>query len=205
MDPAEDGGLDPEAAWRRARALRFGATLVQAQAGDRECLREIVAELTPMLWHVARAQGLAGADAEDVVQTVWLCLVSRLTAIKTPEALISWLTTAAKRESWRIRDAHGRVPPIASDAIPETVDPDESVEEQILAKERRQMVREGLERLPPRCTALLRELAYNEASYAEIGRKFVMPIGAIGPARGRCLAKLRTTLVNDPRWGSLCP
>jgi hypothetical protein len=27
-----------------------------------------------------------------------------------------------------------------------------------------------------------------------------MPIGSIGPTRGRCLAKLRAALVTDPSW-----
>ena len=29
-----------------------------------------------------------------------------------------------------------------------------------------------------------------------------MPIGSIGPTRGRCLAKLRLQLANDPTWES---
>jgi len=29
-----------------------------------------------------------------------------------------------------------------------------------------------------------------------------MPIGSIGPTRGRCLAKLRTLLASDPEWGT---
>jgi hypothetical protein len=27
-----------------------------------------------------------------------------------------------------------------------------------------------------------------------------MPVGSIGPTRGRCLQKLRTTLGSDPGW-----
>jgi hypothetical protein len=27
-----------------------------------------------------------------------------------------------------------------------------------------------------------------------------MPLGSIGPTRGRCLAKLRLQLINDPGW-----
>jgi hypothetical protein len=28
-----------------------------------------------------------------------------------------------------------------------------------------------------------------------------MPVGSIGPTRGRCLAKLRLLLAADPHWG----
>jgi len=27
-----------------------------------------------------------------------------------------------------------------------------------------------------------------------------MPVGSIGPTRGRCLAKLRAALLSDPSW-----
>jgi RNA polymerase sigma factor (sigma-70 family) len=203
---AEGDTMDPELARRKARAQRLGALLVRAQVGDRDCLHEIVTELNPLLWNVTRAQGLGCADAEDVVQTVWLSLVSGLATIRTPEALISWLVTAAKRESWRVRKARERTPTVNSDEIPETVDPDEPVEERVLAKERRQMVRDALTMLSPRCTELLRVLAFSDhADYATVARVLGMPLGSIGPSRGRCLAKLRTALVNDPRWNGLCP
>jgi len=29
-----------------------------------------------------------------------------------------------------------------------------------------------------------------------------MPVGSIGPTRGRCLAKLRVLLASDPEWGA---
>ena len=29
-----------------------------------------------------------------------------------------------------------------------------------------------------------------------------MPVGSIGPTRGRCLAKLREMLLADPRWSA---
>ena len=200
------GTTDPEAARRQARARRLGDLLVQAQSGDRECLREIVAELTPLLWNVARAQGLTGTDAEDVVQTVWLSLVSGLTAIQTPAALISWLITAARREAWRARKARERTPTVNSDEMPETVDPGDPIEERVLAQERRQMVRDALAGLPPRCAELLRALAFSDVTdYATVARVLGIPQGSIGPSRGRCLAKLRTALVTNPRWSALCP
>ena len=38
--------------------------------------------------------------------------------------------------------------------------------------------------------------------YAQIARSLGMPIGSIGPTRGRCLAKLRLALAADPQWGA---
>lgn len=206
MPYAEDSTANPAAARRQARAQRLGALLVRAQVGDRECLREIVAEATPLLWNVVRAQGLARADAEDVVQAVWLSLVSCLTTIQTPDALVGWLVTAAKREAWRVRKARERTPTVDTEEMPETVDTGEPVEERVLAEERRQMVRDALGKLDPRCAELLRVLSFSDQpNYATVARTLRMPQGSIGPSRRRCLNKLHTALSNDPRWSALCP
>jgi DNA-directed RNA polymerase specialized sigma24 family protein len=55
---------------------------------------------------------------------------------------------------------------------------------------------DGLARLGSRCRQLL-EILYlrpDQPSYADIAVELEIPIGAIGPTRGRCLAKLRTLL-----------
>ena len=55
--------------------------------------------------------------------------------------------------------------------------------------------------LNPRCQALLRVVAFaTKPDYAAISAALGMPVGSIGPTRGRCLATLRTALSNDPRW-----
>ena len=61
---------------------------------------KLVAVHTPMLWQVARAAGLGQQDAEDVVQTVWVSLLSHLDTIRSPDALTGWLVTATRREAW---------------------------------------------------------------------------------------------------------
>ena len=84
------------------RTDRLAEALERARAGDTGGLDEIVRELTPLLWHVARSQGVDRADVADVVQHSWLELVSRLDAIRSPSALTAWLVTTTKREAWRV-------------------------------------------------------------------------------------------------------
>lgn len=197
---------DPRSPEADDRSERLGQLLVRAQAGDRESLHAIVAELTPLLWNVARGQGLDRPDAEDVVQSVWLSLVARLAHIQTPGALIGWLVTACKRESWRARSARERSRAVEASDLAELVDPEPAAEERVLAEERLRCVRAALERLSPRCAELLRLLAVaDRPDYSEIAGALGMPRGSVGPTRGRCLAKLRELLLADGRWSAVFP
>jgi DNA-directed RNA polymerase specialized sigma24 family protein len=65
----------------------------------------------------------------------------------------------------------------------------------VLAADRDRRLRDCLERLPTRCRVLLRLLvAERRPSYEQISSALGVPIGSIGPTRGRCLALLRREL-----------
>jgi DNA-directed RNA polymerase specialized sigma24 family protein len=69
------------------------------------------------------------------------------------------------------------------------------IDERLLADERAGEVREALARLPWHWQRLLELLmADPPASYAEISDQLGLPVGSIGPTRGRCLARLRDLL-----------
>jgi hypothetical protein len=47
----------------------------------------------------------------------------------------------------------------------------------------------------------MRVIAFaDRPDYASVAVAMGMPIGSIGPTRGRCLAKLRAQLLADPQW-----
>ncbi|HEY8651998.1 MAG TPA: sigma-70 family RNA polymerase sigma factor, partial [Dermatophilaceae bacterium] len=51
------------------------------------------------------------------------------------------------------------------------------------------------------CRALMRVIAFaDRPDYAQIADSLGMPVGSIGPTRGRCLAKLHDILDHDPAW-----
>ena len=69
------------------------------------------------------------------------------------------------------------------------------VDEALLAAERAAGVREAMTQLPWRWQRLMEMLmADPPASYAEISDELGLPVGSIGPTRGRCLARLRVLL-----------
>ena len=73
--------------------------------------------------------------------------------------------------------------------------------ERLLSDERDTALWQHFQRLPDRCRTLLRILAQaGRPDYAAVAEALGMPIGSIGPTRGRCLAKLREMLLADPGW-----
>ena len=183
------------------RAVRVGASLVRARNGESAALDEIVRELNPLLWHVARSEGLTAEESADVVQTSWLELVRRLDEIRSPQALMAWLVTATRREAWRLRERSRRHVPDGAAQLESIPDPDPSPDERLLTDERDRILWQHVQRLPERCRALLRIVAHvPRPDYTAVAEALGMPVGSIGPTRGRCLAKLRELLGADPGW-----
>lgn len=183
------------------RAARVGACLERARNGETAALTEVVRELNPLLWHVARDEGLTVEESADVVQTTWLELLRRLHDIRSPTALTAWLITATKREAWRVRERSRRQAPDGAAHLESAPDPAPGPGEQLLSDERDQALWRHFQLLPERCRTLLRIVAQvGRPDYSAVAKALGMPIGSIGPTRGRCLAKLRAMLLADPRW-----
>lgn len=185
--------------------MRLGELLDAARGGaDRAALNAIVAELSPLLWQVARAQGLDRDSAEDVVQTTWLSLLRHLDTIRSAPALTGWLVTVTKREAWRVRRAARGERPLDDYTEATLPDPEPLPDEQLVSDDRRQALWRAVRQLPARCQELLRVVAFvHRPDYTELAVSLGMPAGSIGPTRGRCLAKLRQILhAVDPTWSA---
>lgn len=178
------------------------ASLVSAaRQGDEDALGEIVTELSPVLWHVARAVGLSSGDAEDVLQTVWMRLLSHLDNIHNSAALGGWLVVTTRREAWRVRAQERAKLPADQELFAALPDQAPGSEEQVIVDEQRRILWAAFAQLSRRCQELLRIVAFvPRPDYRAIAAELGMPVGSIGPTRGRCLAKLRTLLGHDPEW-----
>ena len=183
-------------------ATRAGRLFAEYRDGDQPKMADLVRILTPILWHTARSSRLDTASAEDVLQTAWLTLVRKADTITEPLAVLQWMVVTTKREAWRVSRNQAKVRPedLESGGTLER-DRTESVEESVLRAETGNRLWQHIDALPERCRTLLRVIAFaDRPDYAELAKALEMPLGSIGPTRGRCLAKLRIALAQDPSW-----
>jgi RNA polymerase sigma factor (sigma-70 family) len=173
------------------------ATLFERwRAGESDALDELVRLLSPMLWQVVRASGLDASTSEDVVQTTWLALVRSGESIDQPRAVAGWLCTAARRESWRVSKQSTRQLPVEEDAIARKLPDEPAPESRVVLDDDNARLWGCLQKLSERCQRLLRIVAAEaRPDYTSIATELGMPVGSIGPTRGRCLDKLRRELV----------
>jgi RNA polymerase sigma factor (sigma-70 family) len=190
---APDFQEPPRLATRRSHDW-LAAHLRRAAAGDERAWSELVAEFEGMLWAIAHWHRLSHADRADVVQTTWLRLAENLGRLREPGRLGAWLATTARRECLRSLRTSARELPDAEP--PEVVDAHAPpIDRGLIEAERVAALRSALRRLPDRDQTLLQMLvAETPPSYQEIGLELEMPIGSIGPTRGRALERLRQEL-----------
>jgi RNA polymerase sigma factor (sigma-70 family) len=165
-------------------------------SGDATALDDLVGLMTPVLWHVVRAYRLSEESAEDVIQTTWLALVRCRDAISEPTAIGGWLTTTARREAWRVGKNGNRAIAVEDEELAVRLPRQRSAELAAVELDDNRILWEAVDVLPERCRRLLRIVAFeNRPDYAQLAADLGMPVGSIGPTRGRCLAKLRVALM----------
>lgn len=166
--------------------------VTRAREGDRAAWVELVTQFTPLVWAICRGFRLQDAERDDVGQNVWLGLVEALADIREPAALPGWLSTTTRRECLRVVDATRRRRLLEQQARDVVGDQPAAPGHDLLAGELDAVLRLAFAQLPERCQQLLVLLMQSPPlSYIEIGARLDMPVGAIGPNRARCLAKLR--------------
>jgi RNA polymerase sigma factor (sigma-70 family) len=190
---AQNPGSNPGSPGRGGRVHDDVAALVHAaRAGDACAWDAIVARFGGAIRAVTRGFRLSPADADDVMQTTWLRLLRNIHRLDDPAALKAWLVTTARRESLRALQGQMREIPTDDETLSARPDP-ATIDEQLAANERRRALRQAVDELPARPRILLRMLmASPDSSYEELGNALRMPVGSIGPTRGRCFNRLRS-------------
>ena len=184
-------------------AARIAADLLAHRDGDSDAMSSLIRRVTPLLWHVARGFRLDASSAEDVVQNTLLAFVRHNHEIAEPHAALRWIIVTARREAMRAVAERDRTE-LVDDAARTVPAPESDEPERVaMATAVQRVLWRNVAKLSERCRQLLRVIAFAERpDYATLSTALDMPVGSIGPTRGRCLAKLRVLLASDPEWGA---
>ncbi|MGH8574666.1 MAG: RNA polymerase sigma factor [Gammaproteobacteria bacterium] len=165
----------------------------RAAAGEREAWDALIQRFNGLIWAIVRKHRLRLADSQDVVQVVWLRLLENLGSLRDPSRVGGWLATTTRHECLRLIRLGNRMIPAVDDLLESESDPDPSPEDIIATSYHQRAVFEVVRMLDPRCQQLL-ELSAYQLPYQVISELLDMPVGSIGPTRGRCLERLRELL-----------
>ncbi len=168
--------------------------LARCRRGEAAAWTALVRRYERLVFTVAVRNGLDRDDAADVTQTTFTVLLESIDDLVRSERLASWLMTVARRTAWRHRRGAQRERERADLLdVPRSalVDPIEDFE-------RAEMLHGALGRLAPPCRDLLVALYLDpaEPTYAEVADRTGRAVGTIGPARARCLRRLRQVMTD---------
>jgi RNA polymerase sigma factor (sigma-70 family) len=170
--------------------------VTRAREGDQAAWDDLVTRYLGMVHAICKGYRLCSDDAADVNQVVWLRLVEHLGRIRVPDAVGGWLAATTRNECLRVLRSSGRLVLTDDEADLDHLDVrDAGIDAGLLVYERDRALMAAFSCLGERCQRLLRLLMADPApSYDEVAAALDMPVGSIGPTRGRCLEQLRHLL-----------
>jgi RNA polymerase sigma factor (sigma-70 family) len=156
--------------------------------------RRLLEKYERLVFSVPRKYGLSTDDAADVTQFTFTILVQSIDKLPEDSKLGGWLTTVARRHTWRLLERNRRQG-IGKHAVLDentTGGDTETMENWELGE----WLNHGLEMIGRSCKELLFALYLDpgQPSYAEVAARLGMAIGSVGPTRMRCLERLRRVL-----------
>jgi len=173
--------------------------LSAARDGDQSAWDELVRRFSGRLWAICRSYGLSQSDAADVFQLTWLRLLEHVDSIREPERLAGWLGTTCRNEALAQLRRRSRALPFGDERLfDQLAGPLPAADTPTMLTERDAAVWRAFGQLGERCQRVLRALVLDPddgpPSYEMVAAALDMPVGSLGPTRGRCLAQLRKLL-----------
>ena len=178
------------------------ALVARLKAGDPRAWPQFLDRYERLIYAVPRRMGLDRDECADVFQEVAIAFLKGLPRLRDPKTIPRWLTQAAFRIARDRRARRKRELRPEDDAFWDAQpDPGPSAIDALESEEARARVQAALGRVSPRCRELLTLLflADPPLPYAEIARRLGQPIGALGPTRSRCLARMLEALGTPER------
>lgn len=177
--------------------------LLACRARDRGAWRSLLGKYERLVYSIPLRYGLPREDAADVAQLTFTALIQNIDDLPEDSRLGGWLSTVAKRHTWKLLDRARREraterlegAELSENALLLGKTDTESIEHWELTE----WLEGGLAKLESPCRELLLALYFrpDRPSYAEVSAELGMPVGSIGPTRARCLKRLQEALGAD--------
>jgi RNA polymerase sigma factor (sigma-70 family) len=172
----------------------------RCRRGNVRAWHQVLDRYERLVYSITLGYGLSRDDSADIAQHTFTMLIQNLDNLAEDSRLAAWLTTVARRSTWRLLERNRRefasedlqdMPSARSAVLLGKSDAD-SIEHWELAD----WLDGGLSQISESCQELLRALYFqpDRSSYAEVAERLGMPLGSIGPTRARCLKRLKHVL-----------
>lgn len=174
------------------------ALLRQVQTGDEQALAEMYDRFSPLLYAVALRILRSAADAEDVLQDVWMQVWKRSATYDSKRGNVAaWLLTVARSralDKYRSMASRNRA---ESKVDPEPIVAPEDPFANTATGQVGARVREAIGQLQPQQRQVL-EIAYFEGlSQTEIAERLGAPLGTVKSWTRQALMRLRELLPQE--------
>ncbi len=171
--------------------------ILSCRNGEVEAWRGLLDKYERIVFSVPRRYGLSTDDAADVTQVTFTILVESMDKLPEDSNLGGWLTTVARRHTWRLLERNRRQGIDRSAVLDENTLPQPGGNADTLENlELAQWLDQGLSGISEVCRKLLSALYLDpeQPSYAEVAARLGMALGSVGPTRTRCLERLRRVM-----------
>ncbi len=177
--------------------------LIQAcRKGDSHAWEIVVDKYKRLVFSIPLNYGLSREDAADITQITFTILFESLDQLYPNARLAPWLSTVARRHSWRMLERYRREHTNDDEALEHnlTNSIDHAGYDDLERGEKLAWLDKGFAQLDERCARLLLLLYFspNKPSYAEVAAELNMPVSSVSPIRARCLKKLKKVLGKRP-------
>jgi RNA polymerase sigma factor (sigma-70 family) len=178
-------------------AIRLDRDLIlDCRNGDLGAWQRLLDRYERLVFSVPRRYGLSREDAADITQLTFTILFQSMDTLSEDSTLGAWLTTVARRHTWRRLDRKRREEAGWYASSSEKTLLADTGTEDIERWELSEWIDYGLSLVGKPCQDLLSALYLDpkQPSYAEVAARLGMAVGSVGPTRIRCLKRLRRAL-----------
>jgi RNA polymerase sigma factor (sigma-70 family) len=164
--------------------------------GDERAWGRLIDKYKRLIYSVPMKYGFRPEDASDIFQTVCIDLFTNLCNLRKVGSLRSWLITVTSHKCFHWKKQQRL--DVELDALEQEIAEDLAAAPEMLQEiQQEQIVRDAVDRLPPRCAEMVRLLFFEQPPlpYAEVAKRLGLATGSIGFIRGRCLTRLHKILM----------